>query len=138
MERLGVYAVAFVVFAFITGIMADRKNRNAVAWGLFGGLSPVLALLVLMFMPFLCPKCKGALTNSEHKNGDCPHCELTSRREASAGIEALVGAIDGARRPCPKCGARVIPMKDGTCPACRVRSFASGSEAAVPSAKQAE
>jgi len=31
---------------------------------------------------------------------------------------------------CPECGTKVVPMSDGTCPACRKRSFASREDRA--------
>jgi hypothetical protein len=65
--------VAILFFVVLTGSLAARKNRSALAWGLFG-LIPLIALLVLAFMPYLCPKCKHSITNKEWKNRTCPHC----------------------------------------------------------------
>jgi len=75
MEVVGIYVAVFVVFGLLTGSLAARKNRNGLVWDIFGGVSPILVLLVLMFLPFLCPKCKGALSNREFRNGLCPHCQ---------------------------------------------------------------
>ena len=34
-------------------------------------------------------------------------------------------------RNCPECGARVWPLPDGTCPACRRLSFAEGHQSGI-------
>lgn len=73
-EGPAVLIVLYGVFALIIGSMAARKNRNGWAWGLIGGLSVIVGLLVLMFMPFLCPKCGRALTNAEWNEKKCPTC----------------------------------------------------------------
>jgi len=48
-------------------------------------------------------------------------------------------------KPCPQCGVAVVPMSDGTCPACRARSFppsrdvaASGPESVAASRGDAQ
>ena len=53
----------------ILSVVADRKNRNPLAWGLFGGLFFPCSLIYLALLPRLCPKCKG-----ECKGRICPTC----------------------------------------------------------------
>ncbi|MDK1030543.1 MAG: hypothetical protein QGD94_00890 [Planctomycetia bacterium] len=61
-------------FGIIVGLLANRKNRPALAWGIFGALGFFPALLLLIFASFLCPKCKRALTNHEWKIRTCSTC----------------------------------------------------------------
>ena len=49
------YGLAFLILS----IVADRKNRNSLGWGLIGGLFFPCSLIYLAFLPGLCPKCKG-------------------------------------------------------------------------------
>lgn len=74
MEPLLGYLIPYAISAVIIGLLAARKNRNGVAWGLIGGLFLLPGLLVLMFMPFVCPKCKQSLSNREWKQRTCPKC----------------------------------------------------------------
>ena len=63
---LSIYGVGVVVLS----ILAHRKNRNALAWGLIGGLFGPCSLIYLFYLPRVCPKCKGAC------NGRiCPNCD---------------------------------------------------------------
>ena len=58
----------------IVGLLAARKNRNAWAWGLVGSVLLIPTLLVLMFVPFLCPKCKQSISYMDSSSGKCPKC----------------------------------------------------------------
>ncbi len=69
------FLIAYTIAAAIMGWLAARKNRNAWAWGLIGGLFLLFGLIVLAFTPYLCPKCKQPITNSEWRNRTCPRCE---------------------------------------------------------------
>ena len=73
-ERHLVMLVLYVVFAFIVGSIAHSKNRNAWAWGLFGGFCFVVGLLALMLLPHLCPRCNRPLTKAEWESRRCPTC----------------------------------------------------------------
>ena len=73
MESL-VFLIPYAIAAVIIGPLAARKNRNGWAWGLIGGLFLVPGLLVLMFMPFLCPRCHQSVSNQEWKSRTCPRC----------------------------------------------------------------
>jgi len=66
--------IAYIIAAIIIGLLAHRKNRNGWLWGLIGGLFLLPGLLILMFMPYLCPKCKNKLSNQEWKDKTCPTC----------------------------------------------------------------
>jgi len=59
----------------ILSIVADRKNRNPLVWGLIGGLFFPCSLIYLAFLPGLCPKCKG-----EWEGRTCANCEPVPER----------------------------------------------------------
>lgn len=69
-----------LAFVVLTGWLAARKNRNRWTWGLFG-MFPIFALLILAFMPYLCPKCRQSLSNKEWENRTCPTCGDLSKRD---------------------------------------------------------
>ena len=69
-----VFFISYAIAALIIGLLAARKNRNGWVWGLIGGLFLLPVLLVLMFMPFLCPWCQQSLTNKDWKNRTCSRC----------------------------------------------------------------
>ena len=60
------YGMAIVILS----ILADRKHRNPLVWGLIGGLFFPCSLIYLAFLPRLCPKCK-----AECKGRICPNCD---------------------------------------------------------------
>ena len=72
--KLLVSLVFYAIAAVIIGLLAARKNRNAWAWALIGGLFLLPGLLVLMFMSYLCPKCKNPILNKEWRDRRCPWC----------------------------------------------------------------
>jgi membrane protease YdiL (CAAX protease family) len=57
-----------------TGLLAARKNRNAIAWGIMGALLPLVVAIVLCFAHFLCPSCRNPMSNEEWKARKCPCC----------------------------------------------------------------
>lgn len=72
--------IVAIIWGAIVSLLAKRKNRNPWAWGLCGAagaltwLIPLLALLVLAFTPYQCPKCKQSLTNKQAKGKICSAC----------------------------------------------------------------
>jgi len=60
------YGLAILILSFV----ADRKHRNPLAWGLIGGLLFPCSLLYLVFLPRICPRCKG-----ECKTKTCLICD---------------------------------------------------------------
>ncbi len=66
--------LAALVFGAIVALLAKRKNRNPWFWGLMGFISWVIALLVLAFLPYRCPKCEQDLTNDQGREKSCPYC----------------------------------------------------------------
>ena len=74
----------FIFWGIIVGLLAKRKNRNAIGWGIAGGLSWLIALLVLAFMPYICPRCEKDLSNDDGKKGHCPSCGDFKGTAASA------------------------------------------------------
>lgn len=63
-----------LVFALITGYFAARKHRSTLFWGAFGFFAPVVALIVLLFQPHVCPRCRQPLTGEQRDAGVCPRC----------------------------------------------------------------
>ena len=76
-SRLGFMVGALLVrgfFIVLVAALAARKNRSAGGWALLGFLFGIFSLLVLMFMSFLCPRCRRPLTNSDWRHRHCPSC----------------------------------------------------------------
>ena len=69
-----VFLIPYGIAAAIIGPLAARKNRNGWAWGFIGGLFLLPGLLILMFMPYLCPSCKQSISNKAWKARSCPRC----------------------------------------------------------------
>jgi hypothetical protein len=65
------YGLAILVLSMV----AYRKNRNPLAWGLLGGLFFSGSLVYLALLPRLCPKCKG-----ECQGRTCPNCDAVPER----------------------------------------------------------
>ena len=63
---IATYGLAILILS----IVADRKHRNPLVWGLIGGLCFPCSLLYLAFLPRLCPKCK-----VECEGKTCPDCD---------------------------------------------------------------
>jgi hypothetical protein len=40
-----------VIVAMICAVMADRKGRSAIGWFLLGVLFPLIALIIILFLP---------------------------------------------------------------------------------------
>ncbi len=70
---LGKLFAAFI-WGLVVGFLAKRKNRSPLGWGVAGALSWIIALLVLAFMPYKCPKCKQSITNDQGRDKNCPTC----------------------------------------------------------------
>ena len=80
-DVLGYLAVVGVVagfFGLVLGLLAKRKNRNPWAWGVVGALALLPGAIVLMFMPYLCPRCRRSITNKEARAGTCPSCDAAA------------------------------------------------------------
>jgi hypothetical protein len=67
------YVVVSLVCAGINAFGAFRKNRNPIVWGLLGAMIP-LTVLIVAFLPFLCPECSKPLTNDQWRKRTCPDC----------------------------------------------------------------
>lgn len=65
---------AALIWGLVVGLLAKRKNRNPWGWGVAGALSWIIALFILAFMPYKCPKCNQSITNDQGKNKNCPSC----------------------------------------------------------------
>jgi len=68
--KLGIAAI----WGVVVGLLARRKNRNPWTWGLAGVLSWFIALIVLAFKSYQCPKCEFELTNEQGRAKTCPFC----------------------------------------------------------------
>jgi hypothetical protein len=69
------FIVTYGLAILMLSIVADRKNRNPLIWGLIGGLFFPCSLIYLAFLPRLCPKCK-----EECDGRTCPNCDTTRER----------------------------------------------------------
>jgi hypothetical protein len=67
--------VTYGLAILILSLVADRKNRNPLVWGLIGGLFFPCSLIYLAFLPRHCPKCK-----AECKGKTCPNCDAVLER----------------------------------------------------------
>ena len=103
------YITVWAVSAAITGALAARKNRSALAWAVGGIFFPVTALLVLLFMSYLCPKCKGPVSCDEWKQKECPRCRGIRPRHNESEREDFL--------ECPSCQT-MIPPGEPKCPKC--------------------
>jgi hypothetical protein len=66
--------LAALVWGVVVGLLAKRKNRNPWGWGIAGTFSWLIALVILTFLPYKCPKCERSITNDQGKNKICPRC----------------------------------------------------------------
>jgi hypothetical protein len=85
----------FVTYGFailILSLLADRKNRNPLAWGLIGGLFFPCSLVCLLLESPICPKCKQALTKLQWKQRSCATCGPLGRVKHDA---SLIPAHEG-------------------------------------------
>jgi len=73
----------WIIAGILIGMFAGRKNRNSYVWGFIGGFPPatIIVLLILAFMPYLCPKCHRPLKDQERKDKNCSVCGLLSNSE---------------------------------------------------------
>ena len=69
------YIITYGLSIVALSIVADRENRNPLAWGLIGGLFGPCSLIYLAFLPRLCPKCKAAC-----EGRGCPNCDVGLNR----------------------------------------------------------
>ena len=67
--------VTYGLAILILSMVADRQNRNPLAWGLIGGMFFPCSLIYLALLPRLCPKC-----TDECKGGICPNCGTVLER----------------------------------------------------------
>jgi hypothetical protein len=67
--------VTYGVAILLLSVVADRKHRNPLVWGLIGGLFFPCSLIYLAYLPRLCPKCK-----AECKGRTCPNCDAVLER----------------------------------------------------------
>src|SRR6516164_6404688 len=103
------YIAVWAVSAAISGALAARKNRSAFAWAVGGILFPVTALLVLLFMAYLCPKCGRPVTYDEWRLKECPRCGGVRQSSKDSGERDFM--------ECPSCH-RMIAPGDTKCPHC--------------------
>ena len=61
-DSLSLLMVMFPIFALVVGALARAKNRSFIGWFLLSFLiTPLVALLALMFVPILVPGSDDAL-----------------------------------------------------------------------------
>ena len=69
-----VLLLGYGVFALLFGLAAREKHRNVWAWALLGPFGSFAALIAILLMPALCPRCKQPLSAAERKAKTCPRC----------------------------------------------------------------
>lgn len=74
MAEVIVFFIYYALAALVLGSFARRKNRS-LAWAFIGPLFCFPSLIALAFMSFLCPRCRGPLTNEEWQQKRCPRCD---------------------------------------------------------------
>jgi hypothetical protein len=70
------YGLAIVMLSSL----AAWKNRNALAWGLIGGLFFPTSLICLLLETHVCPNCRASLSKDEWRLRRCPTCGTLARR----------------------------------------------------------
>jgi hypothetical protein len=73
----------FMTYGFailVLSLLADRKNRNPLAWGLIGGLFFPCSFICLLLESHLCPECRGPLTQDQWRLRRCPTCGTLAGR----------------------------------------------------------
>lgn len=66
---IGYYCLA----ALLLGYFAKRKNRS-LSWAFIGPLFCLPSLIAIAFMSYLCPRCRGPMSNAEWERKRCPRC----------------------------------------------------------------
>lgn len=69
-----VLLLGYAVFALLVGLAAREKHRNVWAWALLGPFGSFAALIAILLMPALCPRCKQPLSAAEREAKTCPRC----------------------------------------------------------------
>lgn len=138
--------------ALLVADLALRKNRSWWIWFALGFLFGYGPLIPLAFLAFVCGSCVSPMPVKDWKRKECPKCHRDPRRPKQTPrilrflsdlfyrveIKKVVssewrptvtqpGLL--ARCPNPYCGADVVPMAEGVCPACRKQSFAFEKDA---------
>jgi hypothetical protein len=94
MVESGAQFVFFLMYyawaALLLGYFAKRKNRS-LAWAFIGPLFCVPSLIAMAFMSYLCPKCRGPMTNHEWKRRHCPRCGDLAATPQSPPPPSIVG-----------------------------------------------
>lgn len=105
--------LAAIICGLFAGLLAKRKNRNPWGWGIAGALSFLVALLILAFMPYKCPKCGQSLTNDQGKEEDCPSCgPFNSKSEMVAANPTYSKYISPDQEPIQPSKQIAIPPAD--------------------------
>jgi DNA-directed RNA polymerase subunit RPC12/RpoP len=103
------YIVVWAVSAAITGALAARKNRSTLMWAIGGVFCPGTALLPLLFMSYLCPKCQRPVSYDEWKQKECPRCRGIQPGHKDSECKDFL--------ECPSCQT-MIPPGEPKCPKC--------------------
>jgi len=66
----------------LTGLLARRKNRPPLTWGLFGAFVWLIAPVFLFLLPRICPNCGEWLCSRENGENICDCCRAAKLKEA--------------------------------------------------------
>jgi hypothetical protein len=78
------FIVTYILGVVVLGLMAARKNRDYMAWGLIGGLFSIFCVVALVMLPPLCPKCRRPLLGREWRRRVCPTCGFVGKPSEEA------------------------------------------------------
>lgn len=78
--------LAAVFWSVIIGLVAKQKNLNPWNWAIAGVLAWPIALLILVFLPAVCPKCDRDLTRKQGTEKVCPVCGPFAETSRSSGV----------------------------------------------------
>jgi Zn finger protein HypA/HybF involved in hydrogenase expression len=139
------------------GFLAHNKNRKILRWCLIwiacfvimialdfttgpAILILILIPIILILLPFLCPKCKAPLSNTQRKEKKCPKCDnqatvlsihqLQDDLIIDDSIPRVDLVINKERNiPCPNCNRPLhlddndIKSKYFKCPSCKSETY---------------
>jgi|GEM_PF-1979041 len=146
MNRTATEFLRKIFRALLVADLALRKNRTWWIWFGLGFVFGYAPLIPLAFLAFVCGSCVSPMPVKDWKHKECPTChgdprcpkqtprflrflsDLFYRVEIKKVVprewRPTVTQPDLLTRcPNPYCGADVIPMAEGVCPACRKQSF---------------
>ncbi|MFL0805635.1 MAG: hypothetical protein K6L81_18120 [Agarilytica sp.] len=76
------YLLGSIFFGVLSGVAAKKRNRDPFVWFFAGAFGSVIALIIVISMPYICPHCKKNFAI----NSDGSVCGSCGKSEAQDGI----------------------------------------------------